>query len=107
MKTDVEFAILHTPLFLGGTNLGDKLDPNKRTGLSLVFDEDRKRLIVGWNNKEANVPEANCASWVEGTVKPKSGVYQAPSGKTVTAQVSSPTDHVFAGHGSGKTGKSK
>ena len=100
--TEIKYAELHTPIFLAGTNLGQKLDPHKRTGLVINFDEDKKRLIVGWNNEEAHVPEANCSMWVEGKVQQRSGAATAPVKPKITAQVDSPQSHVFAGPGSGK-----
>jgi hypothetical protein len=101
--TDVKYAELHTPIFLAGTNLGAKLDPHKRTGLTLHFDEDKKRLIVGWNGATACVPEPNCSMWIEGKVVAHSHVAPAPVVKTkVTAQADSPQSHVFAGPGGGK-----
>lgn len=100
--TDVEYAELHTPLFLAGTNLGQKLDPHKRRGLIMVFDDDKKRLIVTWNGKHANIPEANVASFVEGKVVEPVKVVPPKTGPMV-AQVATPQDHVFAGAGHGKS----
>lgn len=107
--TDVEYAELHTPLFLGGTNLSQKLDPNKRTGLILKYDDDKRRLIVQWNNKTANIPEANVASYVEGKIEPKKIATVAKDAMVgsaphkFTAQVTTPQAHVFAGPGGGKS----
>jgi hypothetical protein len=101
--TDVKYAELHTAIFLAGTNLGAKLDISKRTGLSLRFDEDKKRLIVGWNGESACVPEPNCSMWIEGTAEKRGHAAAAPTVKAkITAQVDSPQSHVFAGPGGGK-----
>jgi hypothetical protein len=99
--TDVKYAELHSPIFLAGTNLGAKLDPSKRNGLSLHFDEDKKRLKVTWMNESGWVPEPNCAMWIEGKAEPRGGIPIAHKGLP-TAQVDSPQSHVFAGPGSGK-----
>lgn len=104
MKIDVEYAELHTPLFLAGTNLGSKLNvkDHKRRGMTLDFDYDKRRLLVGWNGKTACVPEANVASFVEADDVPVEMDSAAVAKTPIKAQVSSPQDHVFAGAGHGK-----
>lgn len=103
---NVEYAELHTPLFLAGTNLGMKLDPYKRRGMLLKYNDEKRRLIVEWNSKTANVPESNVASWVEGDVLPDKPVAPGPKRIMVApAQVETPQAHVHAGPGHGKTGK--
>lgn len=99
--TEVEYAELHTPLFLAGTNLGQKLDPRKRHGMHMSFDDEKKRLIVKWGHKVAQIPEANIACFIEGTIVEPPKIVPAKS--AMTAQVSTPQDHVFAGPGAGKT----
>jgi hypothetical protein len=101
--TDVKYAELHSPIFLAGTNLGAKLDPTKRTGLTLNFDEDKKRLIVGWNGEKGCVPEPNCAMWIEGKIEARGHVAAVKTkAAPITAQVEGPQSHVFAGPGGGK-----
>lgn len=103
MRTPIKWAELHSPLFLAGSNLGLKLDPKGRVGLSMEYDEEKRHLYVTYNNKTARVPEPSILSMNEGSndavpEKPKPVVVSK-----VVAQVSSPQDHVFAGPGAGKT----
>lgn len=56
---EVTFADLHNPIFLAGTNLGQKLDPTKRTGLVLNYDNENKRLIVEYNGYVCFTPDSN------------------------------------------------
>ncbi len=124
MTIEIEFAELHNPLFLAGTNLQLKLEPAKRTGLKLEYDRAEKELLVTYNGKTAIVPTTNVSSMTPAT-KPvviavpsqqaaanmsdperdKIVAAQQAAGKQprVTAQVSGPHDHVFAGPGHGKS----
>lgn len=105
MRTSIIWAELHSPIFLAGTNLQPKLDPTKRVGLKLEYDEDRKQLYVSYNGKTARVPEPSILSMVEGTIEERPlAVKPITTGKPVKAQVSGPHDHVFAGLGAGKDG---
>lgn len=111
MQLEIKFAELHAPLFLAGTNLQMKLDPTKRVGLKLIYDRGEKELIVQWNGHEAIVPISNVASMTAKTVELIKPVPTAPHpelarGK-ITAQVSTPQSHVFAGAGHGDTGQKK
>lgn len=106
MKTEIEWAELHAPLFLAGTNLGQKLDPHKRQGLRMEYDEDKRHLYVSYNEKTARIPETSILSMVEKTAtvielppQPK------PTKPAVDAQVETPTSHVFAGLGKGVSGQ--
>lgn len=106
MNIDLEFAELHNPLFLAGTNLQMKLDPTKRTGLKLIYDRAEKELLVSYNGKTAIVPASNVASMTPVSEAPakepaKEAVAPPPTG----AQASTPQDHVFARPGKGKKGK--
>lgn len=105
MKTEIQWAELHSPIFLNGTNLQQKLDPTKRVGLSMMYDEEKRHLYVSYQGKTARVPEPSILSMVEGTVPVRAVTTPTPipSGKPIKAQVSGPTDHVFAGPGAGKT----
>ena len=105
MKTEIKWAELHSPLFLAGANLGQKLDPSKRAGLSMTYDEVARHLYVTYNKSTARVPEPSILSMVEGVVESKATVTPLPTGGTIKAQVSTPQDHVFAGAGAGKVVK--
>jgi len=108
MKMELEYAELHAPLFLGGVNLAAKLDPTKRVGMTLEYDRTEKelRIVLETPNgtKETFLPSTSVLHYVPGTPKRPGGkpAVVAPAGPIV-AQVSSPTDHVFAGLGKGKT----
>lgn len=120
MKIDLEFAELHNPLFLAGTNLQMKLDPAKRSGLKLVYDRAEKELLVYFKTTKgeymAIVPSANVSSMTPVTTQaePTGGSsrevpFAQPAsllGKR-TAQVSTPQSHVHAGEGHGETGQEK
>jgi hypothetical protein len=101
MKTPVEYAKLHSPLFLGGKNHGDKLFRNK--GLSMEYDTETRELTVGYNGKEHHLVA------FEG-YEPCLGVKEANEevgtlirrGRPPKAQVTTPQDHVFS-NGPGKT----
>lgn len=124
---ELEFAELHSPLFLGGRNLGMKLDGKRYAGIGLSYDRVEKELVVDWNDKQAIVPTSNVVSmWpryifheehdeyeitaiqedkedvLKSAEAPKRGRPPRP-----TAQVQTPMGHVFMGPGHGKTGKDK
>jgi hypothetical protein len=114
MRTEIKWAELHAPLFLAGTNLQLKLDPTKRSGLKMEYDEEKKHLYVTYNNQTARIPETSVLSMVEREMTPAKHDYDALGGGTYTpprpvapieAQVSTPTSHVFAGRGGGTTGQ--
>jgi hypothetical protein len=58
----LDFAELHNPLFLAGTNLNLKLDPVNRKGLILSYDREEKELLVEFNGKVAIIPSSNVSS---------------------------------------------
>ncbi len=94
MIITLEFAQLHYPLFLAGKNHGVKLF--NKAGVSLAYDRAEKELIVIYSGKTAIIPSSNIASME----RPQSSTQKevpapAPRGK-IKAQVSTPTDHVFA-----------
>ena len=62
MDIELEFAELHNPLFLAGTNLQMKLDPKKRSGMVLRYDLDNQQLLVYWQERLAIVPSSNVSS---------------------------------------------
>lgn len=100
---DLEFAELHAPLFLAGTNLQMKLDPRKRHGLVLQYDREHKELHVTWGGKTAVLPSSTVLSMVPGTIEAPKPAAAPVKPMTGTAQVASPQMHVFAGPGAGKT----
>jgi hypothetical protein len=59
---EVTFADLHNPVFLAGTNLGQKLDVTKRTGLVLKYEDDAHRLWIQYNGLTCFTPDANILS---------------------------------------------
>lgn len=117
MRIEIEWAELHAPIFLAGTNLSQKLDPAKRQGLSMVYDEDKRHLYVTYNNgkgtkQTARVPETSVLSLIEAEKSPvvvgagkQEQVSAAPVFNPNAAQVDSPTAHVFGGPGKGQTGR--
>lgn len=101
MRTPIIWAELHAPIFLAGTNLQQKLDPTKRDGLVLEFDEEKRHLYVSYKGAVSRVPEPSILSMVEaGGFAPKGVTHAIPT--IVKAQVSSPQGHVHAGPGAGK-----
>lgn len=111
LETVIEWAELHAPLFLAGANLGLKIDPTKRVGLKMVYNEVKRHLYVSYNGKVARVPETSVLSMVEApapVLKPVTAE-QLASAKPIfdpnAAQVSTPQSHVFAGPGGGTTGQ--
>lgn len=110
MKIDLSFAELHNPLFLAGTNLQMKLQPDKRTGLKLVYDRTEKELLVEWQGQTAIVPSSNISSMTPklADVPTKAEPAQPnPEMARRTAQVETPQSHVHAGPGHGTTGQEK
>ncbi len=107
MKVELEFAELHSPLFLGGKNHQMKLVAGERTDLKLVYDRGEKELLVTWKDSNAIVPLSNVASmWpmkAVKAVKEEKPIDLTAATKPLKAQASSPTDHVFAGAGHGKS----
>ena len=104
----VGFAFLHTPLFLGGKNLSDKLDGHMRKELHMVYDKQEMELVVTWNNKTARIPSTNVAYYIPGEPEDRKieGVsHPMVAGSSASAQVETPMSHVHAGPGAGKTGQ--
>lgn len=105
MRTKISWAELHAPLFLAGTNLGQKLDhKTKGSGVQMEYDEERHHLYVTYNGKTARIPETSVLSMVEGAPAVAKVVAQAPA-HPIDAQVSTPQSHVHAGLGAGQTGQ--
>lgn len=112
-EVELEFAELHAPLFLGGKNHQLKLTAGAKTGIRLVYDRGEKELLVYWTSPNgkahlAIVPASTVLSMWPKTldepipIKPKPPKVERPTARA-TAQVSSPTGHVFEGPGKGKS----
>ncbi len=100
----VKFAKLHSPLFFGGKNHGDKLECTQQNPhLSMFWDRANRELYVKWQAEETIVTEANVANYTPGDRFHKEGQISSTISKAVpfTAQVSGPQSHVFAGPGHG------
>lgn len=122
MKIDIEFAELHSPLFIktsekGGKNLGMKLSDNHYKGLKLTYDREHQELLVQFGDRTAIVPKHNVASMWESeapatqtprekvavAVKAEQSAHKAGFSSVIDSQVSTPHSHVHAGPGHGKT----
>lgn len=104
MKIELEFAELHNDLFFIGKNFGKKLDHKKYAGISLTYDDAHDWLVVGWNGRETWVPLTNVGNMTpKGEDKPAVAAVASIVTPRSGAQASSPTEHVFAGPGAGKT----
>ncbi len=111
MKIDLKFAELHNPLFLGGKNLGLKLDHKKHPSISLVYDRAEKELLVTWNGETGIIPASNVSSMTPALINLSPPVVKTElpprrlPGEPFTAQVETPQSHVHAGPGHGSTGQ--
>jgi len=118
MKIKLSSAELHDVLFFMGVNFDKKLTTRmKNRDLTLTYDRVEKELIVGCENKIKIIPWTNVAGMEpiafpvieQEPVAPQPTVLEAvaPTPKTIrrnlSSQASSPTDHVHAGPGAGKT----
>lgn len=113
MRTPIRWAETHAPLFLNGSNLGQKLDPSKRQGLSMEYDEERRHLYVTYDNQRgasqtSRVPETSVLSMIEdgGGVASENN-YATTQSVPTNAQVSTPMSHVHSGPGHGQTGQAE
>lgn len=107
MMIPIWFAELHSPLFIGtrttGKNMGLKLFNEK--GVTLVYDTVEKELLVSYQNVTSHLPttSVHCYQPMTAETANKTEIKEVPviPHKKIKAQVSGPTDHVFAGEGSG------
>ena len=129
----LKFAELHSPLFMSATggkgiNMGSKLNSTgglgHKVGISLFYDRLNKELHVWYQGEVAIIPSTNVASMTpidpsdvstapelaipvpQPVASPVLATQPIPT-KKVSAQVSSPQDHVFQGPGAGKNGSTK
>lgn len=79
MKLTVSFVELHNPLFMQGTNLGNKIKADQRHA-DMEFDTETKLLTIEFKDKLSIVPDSNIVSMdlldptqYFGTDKPKRG----------------------------------
>jgi hypothetical protein len=120
---ELEFAELHGPIFVKGTNLPAKLSlgtaPGQRRDIKIFYDRNHREVHVHFKDKIAIVPRENVATMIE---KASSDILKKDRDEWVsagigiepdyynekekvnkkTAQVDSPMHHVFAGEGHGK-----
>lgn len=111
-KVAVGFVHLHGPLFFARKNFKEKIDATDKgpdgTALTMEYDRTEKELVIRCGKHEAFIPSSNIVSYsaLESFkkiphVQPTSG---ASANTKISAQVSGPHDHVFAGLGQGQTG---
>lgn len=49
---EIKWAEAHTAIFIGGRNLGTKIDVSKTPGLRMMFDEDKREMVVSYVNSK-------------------------------------------------------
>lgn len=95
MKIELEFAELHNPLFLSGSNLQMKLIPGTakhgKEGLTLFYDREEKELLVYYKDRMAIIPSSNVSSMTPkelvNVAQPNQKPVAKPFVSHVTAQV--------------------
>jgi hypothetical protein len=96
---------LHSPLFVGRTNLKDNLDSMMRQDLKLEYDRESQEVRVTFNGETAIIPTSAVAAMVPFTLITPEPKPEPPKAKhPIKAQISTPTGHVFGGEGAGQTG---
>ena len=112
MTIPLKYLQLHNPLFLAGTNLGNKLDISKRP-IKLIYDREHQEVLVYFNDQVSIIPVPAVSDMipVDGSIfkldsidvpdvapKQKEEVLKSMemAKKRIKAQASSPVDHVFA-----------
>ena len=80
---ELEFAELHGPIFINGTNLAPKLIPGDAPGhrrdIKLFYDRGERELYVHFKGKVGIVPRENVAMMVEKPVEKKAIPFEEPS----------------------------
>ena len=103
---DIQYAHLSAPLFLGRTNLTEKLDSGRRKDLKMRLCEKTHLLHV-----KLETPGGKFYALVKGwiavnmTQETVDQVIPLPPTEKIKAQVSTPHSHVFAGEGHGDAGR--
>lgn len=109
-RIDITFLHLHAPLFFANRNWGEKLDTrNTAKGrIEMVYDRDLAEVLIKCEKHVSIIPISNVVSMTPFTTDPlpEPVATKGPNAK-ITAQVSGPHDHVFAGAGAGQTGLGK
>lgn len=107
--TKILRAFVHKTLFLAGKNFPERLDTNEIRGMTLEYDEERKQLHVTYNGERARIMEASIFSMIDAPAAPvvtpniTVPAHEMPKIKQkISAQVSTPQDHVFVGVNGGK-----
>lgn len=101
MPQPLKYVHLHSPLFFGGKNFGEKLDPvnnpQKFAGIKmyLATDDFGPWLFIEWGDRVSRLPLSSIHSAEEGEIQKPKVVLPAPTGKPIQAQVSTPQSHVF------------
>lgn len=104
MRIPLRYLHLHNSLHLARTNLGMKLDTAVRP-LTLIYDREHQEVHVLLMGELAIIPfpaiadmhPLNPSELGYDTAPPKEAIKANPTPrKPVKAQVSTPTDHVFA-----------
>lgn len=91
MRIQVKSAILHGPLFMEGSNLGEKISAAGAKACQIVFDTDTRCLVVSYKKCEAWISvDGGVASFIPFTtvVEPEPPTRQEPV--PVVAQVEIP-----------------
>ena len=60
--TSVPYVEFHSPIFMQGTNLGNKLNVKHRP-MVLIHDREDKIIYVYFKDKMAAMPDSNVVSW--------------------------------------------
>lgn len=112
-RIPLKYIQTHNPLFLAGTNFGTKIDLNRRSDATLIYDREFGEVHLFFKGEMAIIPLSGISDMWPKTMQDfmieSVHVVEAPTiqevpqlRKPVKAQVSTPTDHVFA-QGAGKT----
>lgn len=114
----LEKVVLHgtPPLFLGGSNLGLQIETDRRKDVTMIYDRQEKELHISLVKQVAGKPKTYSVILPytsafamfpvdEQAEQEKAGVPKevgpVPKKGKVTAQVSTPMSHVFAGEKNG------
>jgi hypothetical protein len=90
----IKYVTLSDVLFLGAKNHGLKV--HNKDGVVIEHDQDKDHVKITYKGETATIK--HYASIVSGAEERPAKAAPAPT-RAVRAQVSSPTDHVFAGEG--------
>lgn len=105
MKIKCKYAVVHNPLFLAGTNLGDKLGRDGTKSVFMEYDSEEEWLVVCFKGEAGIIPSSNVAFFIPDN---QQGYYkqpqdkaalmpQVPEGKPIQAQASDPVRDAVMG----------